>query len=565
MDKLFDGVKYLYDTKKIWIYLLNISCVVLLLLILLAYFIIYINSSSKKTYFLEELYQDFIKSPIFNFSNSQTFIFTSLEELPIPFAQYNGGVVGCKCIKDKINRTCNKEEESKGYEKENFYDINYETYCIYNEITKGECSPEQKLMECETVFPFFNKYFMYYKNTILYGKRNYLYSYEDLLTFNYVIEKNKECPINMKQCGIIDSFDNILCLDKSDICPLNNITIIQESDKKGIKLGDSTYLYFTNEAENNKTIADLYVFQRKPCYDSQEKHWKNFYELEDNNEGDCIYKKNEVDKKYVEVDSYNQSKFYEENKIYSRYGFKLKPNKMEKLKNSKIYLYYRNFIGYNLSCLKSKYKNLRDFRKDLSELKEIVDNERLFHATIFNLFGEIVELFKKASEIFDILSILFGIIFLLAYTNLDFISILSCLDFSKETNEYIKIIFKFLIPEIILVSILLYSIFSWEKKSPINYNELIDKIIDCCDIYTKDKLSKLKKTFDITSIWRLKYPIITLPLILLIIMIVFAIGGFILKFNFDIKFNDCCSNKDNNEHKPLMEEKSIELRTWPNK
>ena len=111
----------------------------------------------------------------------------------IEFGKWPGTVRGCGKIKknnktsvrilDDINEECDEDEET------------------LNKI------PEQKIIS--------------YKGISICGltKGNYL----NLLNQGAIVEKNEICPEGKKSCGIIDSIDNILCIDNNEDCPISYI------------------------------------------------------------------------------------------------------------------------------------------------------------------------------------------------------------------------------------------------------------------------------------------------------------------------------------------------------
>ena len=78
----------------------------------------------------------------------------------------------------------------------------------------------------------------------------------------------KECDKNYKQCGILDTLGNKMCIPKDDICPINDIIIgLSENhslySQKGYKIGfienmtENHVLYYTNTAKDKQIVAKL--------------------------------------------------------------------------------------------------------------------------------------------------------------------------------------------------------------------------------------------------------------------------------------------------------------------
>ena len=112
------------------------------------------------------------------------------------------------------------------------------------------------------------------------------YGYYNALNFSYYeLLKNSnrdKCPENLKQCGILDTYGNKLCLSKNIDCPVNEI-IIDSSEKignyksKGYKVVNyrltrfynDCYLYYTNtKTDNNITNSFIYYSYDPKLIDS---------------------------------------------------------------------------------------------------------------------------------------------------------------------------------------------------------------------------------------------------------------------------------------------------------
>ena len=182
-------------------------------------------------------------------------------------------------------------------------------------ITEGYCKEEQIRDECED-FMISSTNLDTYRNKYFYIKR------EDLDTFqkNLIVPDYKPCPKGKKKCGILDSLGNILCLNESEKCPINNIIINNNEKMDGynsFELNEGKYFHFTNRFTDNHIISDLSVFFQQSCSYSQDNFWEKFFKNE-NDEGslDCKKSKGEFDYRYTYLDKYNLSLFYKDNYIF---------------------------------------------------------------------------------------------------------------------------------------------------------------------------------------------------------------------------------------------------------
>ena len=101
---------------------------------------------------------------------------------------------------------------------------------------------------------------------------NYSENYASLLKHS-----GKECEINYKKCGILDSLGNIMCIPENEICPINDIKIDLASNKslyelKGYEstpfnnLQEGYALYYTNNATEKEIISKLFLSNETPLY-----------------------------------------------------------------------------------------------------------------------------------------------------------------------------------------------------------------------------------------------------------------------------------------------------------
>lgn len=216
----------------------------------------------------------------------------------------------------------------------------------------------------------------------------------------------------------------------------------------------------------------------------------------------------------------------------------------EKMKNTRVNLYYRNFIGYNITNLKKK--NINDLKSILIELYEFVENERLFYAKNFKLFKVIYEIFTQNIIISSLISFL--IIFLIYFIETKY---------SEVINASIKV----LIPELILVAVIIYNVYFWNNKPKKNKFEIINKIFDCCDEYTQYQLKKLKDyMFDFTYFWNPKFYLILFIISLALFSITLLISFFIYLIKLSCEKTDKKIENDK-EKNPLVpnEENGKEL------
>lgn len=114
-----------------------------------------------------------------------------------------------------------------------------------------------------------------YNKFVSYGFYNALnFSYYELLKNS----SRDKCPENLKQCGILDTFGNKLCLNKDYECPVNEIIIDFCDNKTYYKqkgYNSTTYriisrnyddfcIYYKNDKIDNNIIKSLIVYESIP-------------------------------------------------------------------------------------------------------------------------------------------------------------------------------------------------------------------------------------------------------------------------------------------------------------
>ena len=249
-------------------------------------------------------------------------------------------------------------------------------------------------------------------------------SYLSLL-YNNSVSKGEQCEDGYKQCGILDTVGNILCLPYNSDCPLNDIMITNSlsvpNEFKGyahinsIQINEDSVIHYTNEAIYNPIIVDFRLSKKLPCL----KH----------NIDDCDTKKG--DGRFKLLDKMNLYTFYEVNNLFL-YDAKVDWSDT-KLKKKDVYLYYREYIGYDKNCIDNDDFFMKSdfFTKNKTIRKLIIVVLSFSLVALFavpTLFAGSEE-FKKLLIIIIVYIFFFLIFFLISYIlSLNIPSISSCSD-----------------------------------------------------------------------------------------------------------------------------------------
>ena len=109
-------------------------------------------------------------------------------------------------------------------------------------------------------------------------------TYYNLVKSGKIISKDKNCPENEKSCGIVDTLERKLCVNKDEDCPLNITSIDKEYEEINInklisKINlDNDIMNFLDETiDNNKIISIIKISDGLPCLNISEKNWKSYH------------------------------------------------------------------------------------------------------------------------------------------------------------------------------------------------------------------------------------------------------------------------------------------------
>ncbi len=211
-----------------------------------------------------------------------------------------------------------------------------------------------------------------------YEKKN---TYKELLYNNQIIKKSENCKDNYKDCGIIDTLEQKLCIKQDEECPLYDVRIKTNEDN----FNDVNYdtdssknsnIYYNNQNYYNniiekKIIGKLILNHGQPCYHLDEKLRKKFNDEEIADEK--LKCESEIfgkltDEKYEELGQISYNKLYQDN---------LPNNKCKDLfkdigNTDKVSLYKREFLGIDKECDKKS-----TYLEDLKKLQKSQKQEKI--------------------------------------------------------------------------------------------------------------------------------------------------------------------------------------------
>ena len=140
----------------------------------------------------------------------------------------------------------------------------------YSTLEKGFCIlKERKEKNCEEVKERTSSFTTWKKTKVI--PTHSEYSYLELL--NLSVSSTEDCPSNLKQCGLLDTINNKMCIDKDKECPINMLIYKKTAEPpteynytfKNVSFDDGSYLYYTNEAIEHHIISNFTISDTQPC------------------------------------------------------------------------------------------------------------------------------------------------------------------------------------------------------------------------------------------------------------------------------------------------------------
>ena len=274
---------------------------------------------------------------------------------------------------------------------------------------------------------------------------NNTYTYRDLLYNDYIIKQNDSCKNGFKNCGIIDTLNQTLCIKEEESCPLYDVKIGKEENSNG-------YIYdaFSNISYNDinyngekKIIGKLILNDGQPCLSLSEKLWKKFSSKEAaDGHLKCKFKIDnyENENRFEERGQITYKKLYEDN-----LNTECKELLLDEIQNEKVSLYKREFLGMDKSCdqklnlSRNNYDKLKKNQKN-SKILVLVEAILLFSLVVIPFFNTLQSneqwyiFFSLYCLIFFLPMIICYIVFLVNIKNNDLYY--DCSD--ELTNEVLK-------------------------------------------------------------------------------------------------------------------------------
>ena len=222
--------------------------------------------------------------------------------------------------------------------------------------------------------------------------------YKDLLYNGQIIKKDETCEGQyLKDCGIIDTLEQHLCIKNEENCPLYDVGIGKKSDTINYINDYEANIYYNNNNYFNgqKIIGKLILNDGQPCYLLNEKLWRKFHDYENaKNHLKCdleIFGKLN-DERYENKGDISYKTIYQDNLSND-----FKDSLIGEIKEEKVSLYKREFLGIDKKC----DEKLSFSKKKYDKLIDSEDNEITLLLVEISVGG-------TALGYFLILSLIFG-------------------------------------------------------------------------------------------------------------------------------------------------------------
>ena len=235
-------------------------------------------------------------------------------------------------------------------------------YCSPNNYYSGDCTKVQLNQGCKQFPDSSPKLLVSWGGTLCVERpKNQTYFSLNTTNSNPNVNQSK-CSNNTKSCGIANSLGEQLCVSTNETCPINYIQVVnknstsnsdEEIKQRGFQVkkvsfasGNKMFIY-SNENNSGKILNQFLISDHKPCADSAE----NKIELSpDENEYECKRSINgyTYNPEYTLLDTMTIEELLKDNRLNSQieqYPF------YNSIKNKKVGLYYRNYIGLNSACI----------------------------------------------------------------------------------------------------------------------------------------------------------------------------------------------------------------------
>jgi hypothetical protein len=260
-----------------------------------------------------------LKSYKTNFENNQF-----LKEI-------ENSINGKPIISLNFKSSCSPDEEILFFGE---WDGAKEGYKCQNSINPYQCSLINITVGCTSIPSIYPIKYSKINSKYICIKR-YNKTYRELLKSRQIISKNKECPLNYKSCGIIDTLERQLCFKNEEDCPITAEYFRNTNSNLIIK--DKPF----NTLNHSQILSLIKIHEYIPCMHPSEKNWHYNSILQDSRTCNTKILDKLLDNRYEEIPTMVTIKYYlyKDNEIDDKYND-------YNLERVIVNLYGRSFMGF---------------------------------------------------------------------------------------------------------------------------------------------------------------------------------------------------------------------------
>lgn len=413
---------------------------------------------------------------------------------------------------------------------EDSFPANYEgCYCSNNNQTQQFFKSSSCPINCNKVYQSPSLSYTGWDSNVLCGYRTNN-TYLDLI----IKDKESRCTdLNKKSCGFIDSFNNILCREKSEKCPINYLrfvnnekeldTIINNFKQLNVEYnnitfnnnGTSSYLIYSNNYNQGTIYTQFKVGFNQPCIFEYESNIPSFtyplQKLPKTTKCETELNQKNTNVNYVKIDSKKYESLLKANGIYDYAKNDL--FYQNSILEENINLYAKNYFGINYLCI-DRFQN---FYSKWVEKTNFYILETLLDFQFYFTKGD-----NSPNAIMPSIIVVFIMIIILLITNIIQYK-------QKDGKNILYIVNSFFIYFLILVNFMLLVLLTTRIKYAQSIYEWLYDSEMCVDPILWNSISSFSSKFMVSKI--LSYIVIGILLIVSII----PIGLFTIDFCVDVE------------------------------
>ena len=196
--------------------------------------------------------------------------------------------------------------------------------------------------------------------------------FKELINSGKIINKTENCPTTDKSCGIVDTLDRKLCVEKNEDCPINKDDIDNFHPNlftSNQKLNNDNKMYLNEEGDEKKITTLIKLSDGFPCIRSNESKWTSYSADEYTKSEECSFVKDKnTDDRYVKFNHFytNKTELYMDNGLDKYITSKTRKD------DTIINVYGGPLIGMKLDKRNFNYEELLSIQKLVNSCSRVM-------------------------------------------------------------------------------------------------------------------------------------------------------------------------------------------------